>query len=62
MIGFRKKMEDLMVAISFAEAGDEKSAREILKRKRDRTRKVDRAPATRRAREERLELKAPSGR
>ena len=62
MRGIKKRLEDTMVAITFAEAGDEMSAREILKRKRDRTRKVDRAPATRQIQEERMELKAPSDR
>jgi hypothetical protein len=60
MRGLRKRLEDLMVAVSFAEAGDDKSVSEILNRKRDRTQKVDRVPATRQVQEERMELKAPS--
>ena len=59
MAGLKKRLEDLMVAFTFAEAGDDKSAREILKREKARTRKVDRAPATRQVQEERMELKAP---
>ena len=59
MSGLRKKLEDLMVAISFSEAGDERTAREVLKRKKARVRKVERVPATQQQREERLELKAP---
>jgi hypothetical protein len=53
-------LEDLLVAITFAEAGDEKTAREFLKRKKDRPRKVKRAPATRQRRRARMELRAPS--
>ena len=60
MMGIRKKLEDLMVAISFAEAGDDKTAKEIMKRKKSRTRKADRVIVTQQVHEKRMELKGPS--
>lgn len=62
MAGFKKRVADLMVAITFAEAGDHKSANEILRRKKARVRKVNRPLSHRLVQEDRLELKAPSDR
>jgi hypothetical protein len=50
-----RKLEDLMVAATYAEAGEFETAREIL-RKKDRPQKVDRITPTQRIRKE---LRAP---
>ena len=56
MKGFGKKVENLFIAIAFAEAGEFDSAREIM-RKEERPRDVDRiSPQVR----NRKELRAPS--
>lgn len=56
MKGFGKKVENLFIAIAFAEAGEFDSAREIM-REEDRPRDVDRiSPQVR----NRRELRAPS--
>lgn len=56
MKGFGKKVENLFIAIAFAEAGEFDSAREIM-REEDRPRDVDRiSPQVR----NRKELRAPS--
>lgn len=60
MMDIRKRLEDLMVAISFAEAGDDKTAKEIMKREKSRTRKADRVIVTQQVQEKRMELKGPS--
>ncbi len=50
-----RKLEDLMVAATYAEAGEFETAKEIL-REKDRPQKVDRISPTQRLRKE---LKAP---
>lgn len=50
-----RKLEDLMVAATYAEAGEFETAREIL-REKDRPQKVDRISPTQRIRKE---LNAP---
>jgi hypothetical protein len=50
-----RKLEDLMVAATYAEAGEFETARDIL-REKDRPQKVDRVSPTQRIRKE---LKAP---
>lgn len=55
----RKRFEELMVAISFAEANEHETARETLKRGRH-TKRAERAPASRRTVLQRKELRAPS--
>ena len=55
----RKRFEELMVAISFAEANEHETARETLKWGRQ-TKRGDRAPAPRRTVLQRKELRAPS--
>ncbi len=59
-MGIRKRLEDQMLAITFAEAGHDKTAEEIMKRKKSRTRKVDRVIVTQQVQEKRMELKGPS--
>ena len=56
-MGIRKRLEDQMVAITFAEAGDDKTAVEIMKRKKSRTRKVDRVIVTQQVQEKRMEVR-----
>ena len=54
-MGLREKIERIMVAITFAEAGEHDTAREIMNREKrmDQSRRVDR-------RSPRKELRAPS--
>jgi hypothetical protein len=65
MAGFRdfsKRIEDLMIAVTFAEAGDDETARKFLERKKDRLKKFKRAPVSRKRRRARMEARGPSDR
>jgi len=57
-MNLRNKLENLMVAITFAEAGNSETARETLKKEKY-AEKVDRVPA-RKVVLQRKELRAPS--
>jgi hypothetical protein len=58
-MNLKKGIEELMVAASFAEAGEHETAREILKGGRH-TKRTERAPAARRTIAQRKELRTPS--
>jgi hypothetical protein len=58
MKAFNKKLENLFVAITFAQAGEFETAREYM-REEDRPRQIDRVVATIRPR---VQLKAPGAR
>jgi hypothetical protein len=58
-MSLREKLENLMVAISFAEAGEFEIAEGILEREKH-AEKKERVPATERVTLERKELRAPS--
>ncbi len=58
-MNLRKKLENLMVAITFAEAGEFETAREVLEREKH-VEKRKRIPAPREQVLQRKELRAPS--
>lgn len=58
-MGLRKKLENLMVAITFAEAGESETAREVLGREKH-VEKREYVPAPRKEVLQRKELRAPS--
>lgn len=58
-MNLRREFEGLMVAISFAEANEHKTAREIMNRRKQDRRK-ERVPTVRRTALQRKELRPPS--
>jgi hypothetical protein len=58
-MNLREKLENLMVAISFAEAGESETARQVLEREKH-VEKRERVTAPREEVLERKELRAPS--
>lgn len=58
-MNLREKLENLMVAISFAEAGESETARQVLEREKH-VEKREHVPAPREEVFERKELRAPS--
>ncbi len=58
-MSLREKFDSLMMAISFAEAGEHEIARDIMKRK-EQTRRVQRTTAVRKTVSPRKEQRPPS--